>query len=357
MAYTTINKSTDYFNTKLYTGAGTSGSPFSLTGVGFAPDWTWIKRRDGASIGHRLFDRVRGATKYIDSSASSAETTNTSTLTAFGSDGFTLQNEGSVNDGSALFTSWNWKANGQGSSNTDGSINTTYTSVNTTAGFSIVSYTGNGTSGATIGHGLSSAPSMILVKSRSTTQSWIVYHKSIGATKFLRLEGTDASAVASSVWNDTAPTNSVITLGNSSGTNTNGTTYIAYCFAEKQGYSKFGSYVGANSNDGAFLYLGFKPAFIMVKAVSGSNTPGSQNWVILDNKRSSSGGNNVIQYKLFPSASDAENTAENNHADFLSNGVKFRGGNDATNGNNTYIYMAFAEAPLVGSNNTPCTAR
>ena len=350
MAYTTINKSTDYFNTKLYTGAGTSGSPFSLTGVGFAPDWTWIKRRDGAAIGHRLFDRVRGATKYIDSSATSAETTNTSTLTAFGSDGFTLQNEGSVNDGSALFTSWNWKAGGgQGSSNTDGSINTTYTSVNTTAGFSISQYTGTGSVG-TIGHGLGAVPKMIITKPYSTTGQWYTYHASLGNTHYLDLVSTAAASDDAEMWNDTSPTSSLFTVGVNGNTNGSGKTTIAYAFAEKIGYSKFGSYIGNGSTtNGTFVYTGFKPAWIMIKRYNASG----HDWVLIDDKRL---GYNPDNNTLLSNTSAAEQT--DNRIDILSNGFKHYNNNGSENENNgTYIYMCFASAPLVGSNNVPCTAR
>ena len=355
MAYTTINKSSDYFNTKLYTGNGSASR--SITGVGFQPDWLWVKARSYTYY-HGLWDAVRTNKYALYSNATNAEDTSTGgTLGSLDSDGFTTPNVsdgGFININSVTYASWNWLANGAGSANTDGSINSTV-SANTTSGFSIVSWTGTG-SLATVGHGIDT-PKMIIVKNRSTTNGWEVYHQSIGNTKYLALNVTDAELASASRWNNTSPTSTVFTVNTEGGVNSSGGNLIAYCFAEKQGYSKFGSYVGTNSDDGTFLYLGFKPAFIMVKAVSGSNTPASQNWVILDNKRSSSGGNNVIQYKLFPSATDAENTAENNHADFLSNGVKFRGANDATNGTNTYIYMAFAEAPLVGSNNVPCTAR
>jgi len=355
MAYTTINKPTDYFNTTLYTGDGTSSN--AITGVGFQPDFSWFKTRSDAN-GHTLIDSVRGITKRLASHNTQAEITQSDMLESFDSDGFTLGDDSNnyTNWSGKTWVAWNWLANGAGSANTDGSISSTV-SASATSGFSIVSYTGTGSAG-TIGHGLGSTPKMIIFKDRSNVNGWHTYHSSFAnATDLLLLDTTNALYTANNYINNTRPTSSVFSLGNTAGTNGSSANYIAYCFAEKTGYSKFGSYTGTNSDDGTFLYLGFKPAFIMVKAASGSNTPGSQNWVILDNKRSSSGGNNVIQYKLFPSANDAENTAENNHADFLSNGVKFRGGNDATNGNNTYIYMAFAEQPLVGSNNVPCTAR
>jgi len=342
MAYTTINKSTDYFNTKLYTGnAGTQ----AVTGVGFQPDMCWFKVRNNTDT-HAIFDAVRGATKRIIPDNTTAEGTQSNGITSFDSDGFTSGGANITNGSGRNYASWNWLGANGTASNTDGSITSTV-SANTTSGFSIVSYTGNGTSGATIGHGLSSAPSMILVKSRSTTQSWIVYHKSIGATKFLRLEETDTEAVASSVWNDTAPTNSVITLGNSSGTNTNGTTYIAYCFAEKTGYSKFGKYQGTSSTDGAFIYTGFKPTFFMAKCIDNA-----ESWYIFDNKRE---GYNVENRDLYADNNGTEGSAD--WLDILSNGIKFRYNSIGLNGSsNNYIYMAFGQS-LVGSNNVPCTAR
>ena len=344
MAYTTIKKSSDYFNTVTYTGNTSAGH--AITGVGFQPDLTWNKSRANATP-HYLFDVIRGATNFIKSDSTSAESQNTDTLTSFDSDGFTLGNA-TGNNGSGSFASWNWKANGAGSANTDGSISSTV-SANTTSGFSIVSYTGNGTSGATIGHGLSSAPSMIIFKSISTTNSWLVYHKGIGATKFLRLETTDAEAVASSVVNDTAPTSSIITLGDSGGVNANGVTFIAYCFAEKVGYSKIGSYVGNGNADGSFIYTGFKPALIIMKRSDASGN----NWRIFDNKRSTSGFN-VIDKTLRPNDSAIEGSS---NIDFVSNGVKIRNtdAEDNTSGG-TYIYMAFGQS-IVGSNNVPCTAR
>ena len=212
MAYTTIDKSTDHFNTKLYTGNGTaigSGGQ-AITGVGFQPDWTWIKLRNGAAH-HQLFDVVRGVTKRIYSSADNAQDTNSETLTAFGTDGFTLGNNAGVNENSDTYVSWNWKAgNAQGSSNTDGSINTTYTSVNTTAGFSISQYTGTGSAGATVGHGLGVAPGLIFIKNLSSgTTDWGVYHKSLGGTKALFLNLTAQADTNIKYFNNTDPTNQV----------------------------------------------------------------------------------------------------------------------------------------------------
>ena len=274
MSYTTINKSTEHFNTKLYTG---NGSARSITGVGFQPDWVWVKDRSDAQ-NHGLRDAVRGATKRLVSNDTAAENTQTQGLSSFDSDGFSLGTGVDVNANSANYVSWNWKANGAGSANTDGSINSTV-SANTTAGFSIVSYTGTG-SNASVGHGLGVAPSMIIVKSRSSTDWWICYHKTQGATKYIALNFSNAVATNSGIWNDTEPTSSVFSIGTNGGTNGNGNNYIAYCFAEKTGYSRFGSYVGNGNADGAFIHTGFKPKFVFLK-----NTTNGNRGVIYDNKR------------------------------------------------------------------------
>ena len=343
MAYTTINKSTDYFNTKLYTG---NGGTNAITGVGFQPDWVWIKNRDD-SYNNALFDAVRGVTKFLASNNSDAEQTNANELTAFGTDGFTSGNADRTNKNSDSFVSWNWKAGtGQGSSNTDGSINTTYTSVNTTAGFSISTYTGTG-SNATIGHGLGVAPKMIIIKSRSHAKDWTVYHASLGNTKWLELNGTAAEQTNSNRWNNTSPTNQVFSVGVDSGINGSGYTYVAYCFAEKTGYSKFGSYVGNGNADGSFIYTGFKPAFVMTKKTSGTSS-----WDMHDTKRDTF---NVATKHLLAEDTGAEGSTV--VLDILSNGFKFRTSNGDRNASGgSYIYMAFGQT-LVGSNNIPATAR
>ena len=347
MAYTTINKSTDHFNTKLYTG---TGSAQSLTGVGFQPDLVWCKDRTN---GHDQvwFDAVRGATKRIRSNVDGAETTASTDLTAFDSDGFTVGSGSNINNSGNNFVSWNWKANGQGSSNTDGSINTTYTSVNTTTGFSISQYTGTG-SNATIGHGLGAVPQMMIVKNLSTAVDWLVYHSAMGATKNLRLNTNEQVDTSSTIWNNTEPTSSVFSIGTASAVNASGNNYIAYCFAEKQGFSQFGKYKGNGNADGIFVYTGFKPAFVFCRFLDASN---GYDFVMIDNKRP---GYNVTQNILEANTSDAENTNTNFKFDFLSNGFKFRGTESNFNDTNyNYFYWAIAEAPLVGSNNVPCTAR
>jgi len=340
MAYTTIKKPSDYFNTVTYTGDGTSSR--NITGVGFQPDLLWIKNRD-ITQWHFLFDAVRGVSKALFSNVTNAESTQASTQTAFLSDGFTVGNDVASNGNGNGIVSWNWLGANGTASNTDGSITSTV-SANTTSGFSIVSYTGNETTGATVGHGLSSTPKMIILKNRNSTDDWVVYHESLGNTQSIRLNLTNASATTPASFNNTSPTSSVFTLGDWTGVN--GSSMIAYCFAEKKGFSKFGSYVGNGSTDGTFVYTGFKPAFVIFK-----NTTNTNNWSIRDNKRDSF---NAGDSNLFANLSDAESSS--NDIDFLSNGFKLRnaGGNWNTSGN-TYIYMAFAEEPLVGDN--PATAR
>jgi hypothetical protein len=345
MAYTTINKSSEHFNTKLYTGTGSSQS---VTGVGFQPDFTWIKQRSGTEQ-NVLFDAVRGVQKYIASNTTAAEATTATTLTAFNADGFTEGGHGMTGANGSTYASWNWKAGGgQGSSNTDGSINTTYTSVNTTAGFSISKYSGTG-SNATIGHGLGVAPKMVIVKRLTGGADWVVGHDSMGWTKYIYLSANSAQVTsASAAWNDTAPTNSVFTVATNTQVNASGSDYVAYCFAEKTGYSKFGSYTGNNNADGAFVYTGFKPEFVIVKPANYAD-----NWHMIDNKRDTF---NPMDTHMFPNLNNGDSTASSYEFDMLSNGFKPRSNNSAFNGSYNYIYMAFGQS-LVGSNNVPCTAR
>ena len=348
MAYTTIKKPTDYFNTVLYEGNGATGR--GITGVGHQPDFVWIKNRD-ATTPHVLTDAVRGATVTLNSNDTSADDTISNGLTAFGTDGFTIGGNGSFNYSNESFVSWNWKANGAGSANTDGTISSTVSS-NTTSGFSIVKYTGNATSGATVGHGLGVTPKVIIIKGLGTTYNWIFGHNSLSTnwTNYLTLSTTDASAAATNIFNDTAPTSSVFSIGNALGVNTNSSDYIAYCLAEKTGYSKFGSYTGNGNADGTFVYTGFKPAFVMVKRTDNTN-----HFAMYDNKRN--GFNDENNY-LRAEGTYAEGSETWGDLDILSNGFKPKANDGMHNASGgTYIYMAFAEAPLVGSNNVPCTAR
>ena len=347
MAFTTIDKSTGFFNTLLYSG---NSSTRSLTGVGFEPSFVWIKERTSTSD-HMLFDQVRGVENYISSNLANAEQTSASMLTAFDSDGFSLGSGNDVNDSGQTYVSWNWKGNGVGSSNGDGSITTTYTSANTTSGVSIITYSGNSTSGATIGHGLGVAPEVVIVKVLNTNSyDWAVYHSALGNTKNMRLNLQDPEATSTAFWNDTTPTSSVVTLGNQ--TTVNGAyNYVAYCFAPVTGFSSFGKYNGTGSTDGAFVYTGFRPGWVIAKRYDS----GSEDWNMWDSKRI---GYNVSgNDKLYANLTSAESTGSN-EINILSNGFQWRttnGGLNASGG--SYIYMAFAEFPIVGSNDDVGLAR
>ena len=349
MAYTTINKPTDYFNTKLYTGTGSSNS---ITGVGFQPDLTWIKSRSNA-YEHKLTDVVRGVTKELHSNDTSAESTDANGLTAFDSDGFTVGSTTGFNGSSATFTSWNWKAgNSAGSSNTDGSITSTV-SADTTAGFSIFTFTGTGAN-ATVGHGLGAVPKMFIVRRVDSGNNWRVYHHSIGNTKMLSLEQNASSSTQSNFTNSTDPTSSVISLGTLGSANASGGTMVCYAFAEKKGYSKFGIYKGNGNSSGSFVYTGFKPAWVMIKKTSGTG-----NWAINDTKRdfNSTYGNDA---SIYANSNGAETSSSSLNIDLLSNGMKLRSNNSSYNGSGgSYVYMAFAAEPIVANvgNGIPATAR
>jgi len=352
MAFATINKGASYFNTVLYTG---TGSTTSITGVGFKPDWVWIKDRTNGSANHNEFDALRiwsgdslPARLYPNSDSAEESTTylGASNLTAFNSNGFSLGGGGNTNTNTNSYVAWNWLGANSTATNTSGTITSTV-SANTTSGFSIVSYTGTG-SNATVGHGLGTAPSMIFLKIRSATDAWIVYSKALGNTKIMVLNSS-AAVQTRADWNNTSPTSSVFSIGTFSNENTNGATYIAYCFAEIKGFSKFGSYTGNGSADGTFVYTGFKPAFIMIK----SSSSAAGNWLIQDNKRL---GYNASNSELYANLTNAEST--NDRTDLLSNGFKARINSGENNSSGvTYIYAAFAENPFVLTDGTPVTAR
>jgi hypothetical protein len=328
----------DYFNTVLYTGTGATQS---ITGVGFQPDWVWIKGRSGATD-HGLYDAVRGVQLQLESNTNAAETTETTGLTAFGVDGFTVGALAQLNTSTATYVAWNWKANGAGVANTDGTITSTV-SANQKAGFSIVSYTGTGTN-ATVGHGLGAVPKMVIVKNRDQADAWQVYHGANTAnpeTDYLVLNSTAATVDAADRWNDALPTSSVFSIGTGAEVNTSTEDYIAYCFAEVEGFSKFGSYTGNGSADGPMVWTGHRPALIMVK-----RTDTTSNWTILDDVRE---GYNVDNDPLYPNLSNAEGTTD--LADLLSNGFKLRSTDASVNASGgTYIYASFAEQPVKYSN-------
>ena len=358
MAYTTIDDPTDYFNTVLYTGNNNTNA---IAGVGHQPDMIWVKKRN-AEADHIIFDSVRGVTKGIFPSRNSAEETEGGNrgLRSFNTDGFTLGPEvsdmaGSCNDNNDTFAAWNWKAGtaftNDASSTSIGSIDSAG-SVNNDAGFSIVTYTGND-SVATVKHGLSSAPKMMIIKDRTadTTNDWLVYHDVLGNTKSIKLNLTGATGTDAAAWDNTSPTNSVFTIGRNGNINGDGNTIVAYCFAEKQGYSKFGSYIGNNNDNGAFIYTGFKPAWVMIK-ITDTQTDG---WVMEDNKRNPI---NLAASARLRANTNAAEFSSTNEIDLLSNGFKVKGDDGEINGNDTfYLYMAFAENPFVTSTGIPTTAR
>jgi hypothetical protein len=346
----TIVDGTEYFNTVLYTG---NGGTQTITGVGFQPDLTWVKGRSIAQ-GHSLYDVIRGYDyKVLSSDSTSAQVTETGGVSAVASDGFTLTGNNTIIGGSnssgQTYAAWNWLAGGTAVSNTAGTI-TSQVSANPTAGFSIVSYTGNGTHG-TIGHGLSGLD-MLIVKDRSTAENWAVWHSGIPITQYLRLNSSNAAATpARKRWNDTSPTSTVFSVGDSADigdreVNQNGENYIAYCFANTDGYLKAGSYTGNGSTSNPpFVFTGFRPAWVLIKCSSA----GSTNWLLLDNKRE---GYNSAQDVLFPESSAAEETNAAKTVDFLSNGFKVAAtANVNTNANgSTYIFLAFAETPFKYAN-------
>ena len=343
MAYASITKPSLHFNTKLYTGNGSAGH--AITGVGFAPDFLWLKDRTTAGSAHFLSDTVRGDGKWLRTNGTFAENTDTNVITSLDSDGFTVGNDVYSNKTGDNYVAWNWLGANGTASNSNGSITSTV-SANTTAGFSIVSYTGTG-SAATIGHGLGSTPKIVLVKNRTdASTSWIFYTTAIdGSMDTLTLQNADAKSDSST----TVPTSSVFYVPASSpNVSASSKNYIAYCFAEKKGYSKFGSFTGNGNADGTFVYTGFKPAFIIEKLSSGTSS-----WLIYDNKRNGINGDN---HYFYANGSDAELTTQ--LIDITSNGFKHRHAGGA-NSSGTSIYMAFAESPLVANVGTgvPATAR
>jgi len=356
MAYTTIDDPSAHFNSILWSGNGNDDR--NLTGVGFAPDWIWIQARTG-SHNNYMYDTTRGANNQLITQATNAEQTIANKLQAFQSDGFQVGSNDETNKSTSTYVAWNWKANGgTTSSNTDGSITTTV-QANTTAGFSIVTYTGNATDNATIGHGLGATPEWVIIKNRASSIDWAIGHKSIFGNNAENLRFTTGAAAsaddaAGSHFSRNAPSSTVITLGDGSdgdfSTDTNrAETHVAYCFTSIKGYSKFGSYTGNGATPGPFVYTGFKPAWVMIKRTSGTS-----NWEIHDNKRPGFNPNDF----LLADSSNAENTGAD-AIDFLSNGFKCNtGSRDNTNhSGSTHIYMAFAEHPFVSSKGVPVTAR
>ena len=353
MAYSAITKPSLHFNTKLYTG---NGGTNAITGVGFQPDWVVMKDRDNGNWG-RSVDNVRGVHKGLIWALNYAEQSSETTgLTAFGTDGFTLGSATDYNGNGADFASWNWKASNSTASNSNGSIASTV-SVNTTSGFSVVTF---GAYNGTVGHGLGVAPDMFILKNRDDgSTNWFVYHKdlpsgSAGQGSFMTLNSSDTYSDNTGIWSNTAPTSTVFSIGSSQVNNAN---YVAYCFASKAGFSKVSKYEGNGNNSGPFIYTGFKPAWTMIKHMTGGGASG-EHWNVQDVKRSTT---NPSIKMLSPNQSSAENSTANNSIDFLSNGFKIRTNDGRLNADGgEYIYLAFAEEPIVanvGTNGIPATAR
>jgi hypothetical protein len=355
MAYTTIDDPSVYFQTKIYTGNATDDTAYTNDGnSNLQPDFLWVKNRE-QTVDHVLFDSTRGVTKNVRSNTSSQESTNSNYLKSFDSNGFTMGTSNRVNGNTDEMVAWQWKANGgTTSTNTAGTNIDTTVQANTTAGFSIMTYTGTGTDNDSIGHGLGAVPHWIIVKNRDETNGFQVYHhKNTTApeTDYLNLDDDGATADDHDRWSDQAPSSTVITLGGNDGVSKASTDYVCYAWTEIQGYSKFGSYAGNGNADGPFVYTGFKPAWVMIK-----RTAGTDHWYIYDIARAESKGNEV---DIAIEASNANVEFDTSgDLDFLSNGFKNRGSITVTNANGeTYIYMAFAEHPFVSSKGVPVTAR
>jgi hypothetical protein len=333
----TIKQPNKHFDISLWAGNGTAQT---IANAGsFAPDFTWIKSRGGGNS-HFLNNRIIGPIRTVITNSTGAEGTETNGLTAFTSTGFTVGSDASVNTNGGSYVGWQWNAGGANTTNTSGSV-TSIVRANPTAGFSVVTYTGNST-GATVGHGLGATPTMIIIKNRTASSNWRVWHQSLASTtqSYLSLNLTNAALTDATIWNNTAPTSSVFSVGNDSSVNTSPNTYVAYCFAQIAGYSSFGSYTGNGSSDGPFVYTGFRPRYVMVK-----RTDSTADWIVFDTARSPY---NFVQNILYPNLSDAENVAGSAFYDILSNGFKARlaGGSAVNTSGATYIYMAFAEMPF-----------
>ena len=360
MAYTTIDDPSAHFQTVIWSGNGSNPRTISHDGNSdMKPDWTWHKVRSHAAS-HMLYDSTRGVGKRLHSDQTSAETTESAqgTITAFTSNGFTVDtgtsNDFYVNDSGKTYVAWNWKANGgTTSSNSNGSITSTV-QANTTAGFSIVTWTGSGTSNETVGHGLTTAPEVVILKPRSESRHWLIWFDELGDNDKAFLFNNEAPA--DNRFGPNAPTSSVFGLYSNQG-NRDGTTFVAYAFHSIKGYSKFGSYTGNGANDGPFVYTGFKPAWLMTK-----RTDGTSNWVMHDNTRdplneslSNNNGSNARK-NLYANLTNTEDSSRG--VNFYSNGFKIEAASsDVNNSGSTYIYMAFAEHPFVSSEGVPVTAR
>ena len=353
MAYTNIDDPSAYFQAELYTGNSSTNAITFSGNSDMQPDLVWNKRRD-VGYSHRLWDSSRGVTKYLASDNNGGEGT-FGYVSSFDSDGVTFgNNDQSVNVSGGSYVLWNWKANGgTTSSNTDGDLTSTV-QFNSTAGFSIVTYTGKSPiEPLQVGHGMGEAPDVVLVKNRSGSRNWVMYHKDLtapAANRYLMLDNNVYGELANStLWGNVAPSSTIITTGENASVNQPNENFVAYCWKERQGFSKFGKYVGNGSTNGTFVYTGFKPAWIMCRRIDG----GGNSWDMHDSARDPF---NPSGRTFYADTSGAELTG--NNVDLLSNGFKQRDTSGNRNGNgNTYIYMAFAENPFTTSTGIPTTAR
>lgn len=333
----TIKNGAAYMAATTYTGTGATASiSNAVNGISFQPDFVWLKSRSNVT-NHYLMDSVRGASQDLYTNSTAAEGASGNVLTAFNSNGFGLGTDAEINGSTRTYVGWQWKAGGSSSSNTNGSITSTV-SVGATQGFSVVTYTGTGAN-ATVGHGLGVAPSMIIVKRRDTTANWEVRHTSIAVANSIQLNLTNASASATTVWNSTAPSSTVFSIGTSATVNASSGTYVAYCFAAVAGFSAFGSYTGNGSADGPFVFTGFRPRFVMVKNIT--NSAGATNWTMQDSSRNGYNPNKT----LYANASSAEDSSA--YFDILSNGFKVRDTfRDVNTSGDTYVFACFSENPF-----------
>jgi hypothetical protein len=349
MAYSTIDDPTLHFNTKLFTGDNQANN--AVTGVGFQPDFIWFKNR-GAANDHALVDSVRGRKTLSTNNIAAELTLNADKdFQSFDSDGFTVdvvEQLNSFNKSGDSIASWNWKAGGSASNNTDGN-KTISLSVNTTAGFSVGTYTGDGQDN-TIGHGLGAIPDWLMIKNRSSgSRKWQLWHKNLtGTNKYLAIDRTAAEITDTASWDNTAHSSTVWNTYGSGEANQNNENFVCYAWTSIKGYSKFGSYTGNGNADGTFVHLGFKPAWFMVKRIDAADS-----WGMFDNKRDP---HNQVGGRFWGNEADTESTGQ--AMDFLSNGFKLRAANAYWNANGgTYVYFAFAESPLVNSEGIPNNAR
>jgi len=350
-AYTTIDDPSAYFECQLYTGTGSSNAvTFNDTDTDMQPDFVIIKDRDSGSNSHVTTDVVRGVNKILFTDSTSTALTDAARVSSYNSDGFTVGTDGSTNTNTNTYVAWCWKANGSGAANSEGNTTTTKTSANTTSGFSIITYDGDGAA-ATLGHGLGAVPHFIIQKNLSDTENWQVYHhKNTAApeTDYLTLNTNNATGDQSSRWNDTAPTSTLISIGSDSSVSQSGESMLMLAWSEKQGFSKFGKYTGNGNADGAYVHLGFRASLIILK-----RTGASDHWWIHDNKRGGYNGNNKV---LYTNIANAE--SDSTSIDILSNGFKIRTTDSGYNPSGAnMVYMAWADAPCVNSEGVPATAR